>query len=142
MDIDHFKKVNDSHGHQVGDDVLAGIAAIIRNNIRKVDIVARYGGEEFVAILSETDEKGAFLVVEKLRKLIEAHEFETSTHKTFHVTASFGISSMNMLPKDTADKSSLMVKMADDALYSAKEEGRNRAVFFQDSNLKTDEAIF
>ncbi|MCP4115914.1 MAG: GGDEF domain-containing protein [Desulfobacteraceae bacterium] len=136
LDIDHFKKVNDVHGHQVGDDVLIGIASIIKSNTRAVDIVGRYGGEEFVVILPETDEKGASVIAEKLRKLIERHEFDISDEKKINVTSSFGVSSLNMLAEDIPDKSRHIIKLADDALYTAKESGRNTVVLFSDGEPK------
>lgn len=136
MDIDHFKKVNDMYGHQVGDDVLIGVASIVKSNMRKVDVIARYGGEEFVAILPETDEKGAYVIAEKLRKLIKGYEFDILDEKKLNVTASFGVSSLNMLIEDIADKSQQIVKMADDALYKAKENGRNTVVLFSDQTVK------
>jgi len=130
LDIDFFKRINDQHGHQVGDEILAGIAAIAQSNTRKVDVVARYGGEEFVVILPETDETGAHVIAEKLRKLIEEHEFSISDGKTLRVTASFGVSSLSSVDRDTSDKSQQIIKQADDALYKAKESGRNAVVVF------------
>jgi len=128
LDIDFFKHINDDHGHQAGDEILAGIAAIAQSNTRKVDVVARYGGEEFVVILPETDETGAHVIAEKLRGLIEKHEFPISDGETLRVTASFGVSSLGSVDKDTSDKSQQIIKQADDALYKAKETGRNTVV--------------
>jgi diguanylate cyclase (GGDEF)-like protein len=132
LDIDHFKRVNDAHGHQIGDDVLIGFASILKSNARKIDVVARYGGEELVIILPETNENSAYVVAEKLRKLIESHEFDISDGKKLNVTASFGVSSLNMLAEDIIDKSRQIIKLADDALYRAKESGRNTVVLFSD----------
>ncbi len=130
LDIDYFKRVNDVHGHQVGDDVLIDIAYIVKSNIREVDIVARYGGEELVVILPETDENNAYLIAEKLRKLLGGHETDIPGGKKLNVTASFGISSLNMVAEDFADKSRKIIKLADDALYRAKESGRNTVAIF------------
>ncbi|MCP4135826.1 MAG: diguanylate cyclase [bacterium] len=131
IDIDHFKKVNDVHGHQAGDDVLVGVASILKNNVRKVDIIARYGGEEIVVILPETDKSGAYSAAEKIRKVIENHTFDISGGKKLSVTASFGVSSLEMIPDESDEKSKQIIKLADDALYKAKEEGRNRVVLFK-----------
>jgi len=137
LDIDYFKKINDLHGHQVGDDVLSAVAFIVKSNTRKIDVVARYGGEEFVVILPAIDKNGAYVVSEKFRKLLENHEINIPGGKKVNVTASFGVSSINMLAEGTADKSRQMIKMADDALYSAKERGRNTVVIFSDSETES-----
>lgn len=131
LDIDHFKRVNDVHGHQVGDDVLAGIASILKSNARKMDIVSRYGGEEMVIILPETDRNGAHIVAEKLRKAIASHSFDISDKKKLTVTASFGVSALDMAPTASDNKAKQIIKLADDALYAAKNEGRNRTVIWQ-----------
>ncbi len=117
FDIDHFKQINDTFGHQVGDYVLKTIADIIKKNIRDTDIFARWGGEEFVILAPETEINGLKMLAEKLRKAIENHSFE----KVKKITASFGIT--EAIPEDTTDT---IVKRADEALYLAKEKGRNR----------------
>ncbi len=137
LDIDYFKKVNDVYGHQVGDDVLIGVASILNSHARIVDVVARYGGEELVIILPETDAKGAYVVAEKLRNLLDVHEFYLSDGKSIHVTASFGVSSLNMFPQEIVDKSRQIIKLADDALYMAKERGRNRVILFSEQQSQT-----
>jgi len=134
LDIDYFKKVNDEHGHQVGDAVLVDIASILRSNVRKEDVVARYGGEEFVVILPEIDVKGAYIVGEKLRRLIENHIFEVTDRKKFKTTASFGVSSMSQLPAESPDKAQQIIKQADIALYEAKKGGRNLVALFSANN--------
>ncbi len=130
IDIDHFKKVNDVHGHQIGDDVLIGVASILKINVRKTDVIARYGGEEIIVILLEADKSEAYITAEKIRKVIENHSFDFSGGKKLSVTASFGVSSLDMIPDDTDDKSKQIIKLADDALYTAKKEGRNKVVLF------------
>lgn len=118
MDIDYFKLVNDTWGHQAGDDVLKEFAAIIKNNVREADIVGRWGGEEFLILSSETDLNGAMELSEKLREIVSSFKFSFAGHKT----ASFGVSSYH-----AGDDEKSMVKRADEALYQAKESGRDRA---------------
>lgn len=126
IDIDHFKKVNDGYGHQVGDFVLAEFSKTIQENIRKYDVVARYGGEEFVVILPETNTEDALLVAEKLRIIIEQTGFEDNC-ETYHVTASFGQACGNPTIEDNFDKNTL-ISHADQALYEAKAKGRNQVI--------------
>jgi diguanylate cyclase (GGDEF)-like protein len=130
MDLDHFKRINDRYGHQTGDDVLKTIAAILRAKTRNADVVARYGGEEFVVLLPETKQKAARVTAEKLRTAIEQHQLSAPDRSVFHVTASFGVSSLDMADKNNADPGDQIVKMADDAMYQAKQAGRNRVVVF------------
>ena len=119
VDIDHFKKFNDTYGHQKGDEVLEAVAQILLQNSRTNDIVARYGGEEMVAILPETDIENAFQVAEKMRKAIHQGVKEKASVET---TASFGVGAFS-IENDTPEK---ILKAADEALYRAKEKGRNR----------------
>jgi len=119
LDIDHFKSVNDTHGHQVGDKVLIETASLLKNNIRESDTVGRWGGEEFLVILPSCDLETAKGVAEKLRSAIEAFDFDTVGRKT----SSFGVSTY----KD-GDSEESMVERADNALYEAKKSGRNRVV--------------
>lgn len=121
IDIDHFKQVNDRYGHQIGDEVLADVARIVRSSLRNTDTVCRYGGEEIVVILPETNGPAAFKVAENCRKRIEA---ETASSKYPAVTVSIGLAS---LIDDEGPES--LVAAADGALYAAKEGGRNRVVF-------------
>jgi diguanylate cyclase (GGDEF)-like protein len=118
-DIDKFKSVNDTYGHQVGDSVLCDFAAIMRELARDTDTPGRWGGEEFLIICSHVDLNGAQILAERIRAAIDTHSFSVVGHKT----SSFGVSSYR--PKDTSET---MVKRADDALYEAKENGRNRVV--------------
>ncbi len=117
LDVDHFKKVNDNHGHAFGDFVLVRISTIIEETIRKTDIAGRYGGEEFLIIYTNTDNKSAFNTSERLRKSIEKEKWDKAD---LIVTVSGGICEL----KDE-DFSKLIMK-ADSLLYKAKENGRNR----------------
>jgi diguanylate cyclase (GGDEF)-like protein len=117
IDIDHFKPINDQHGHQAGDIVLQQFANLLVKHTRSNDIVGRWGGEEFMIILPGTNLNGAYLHAEKLRKVIENCEFENINK----ITASFGVA------QPTPDMTlAQLLQHADEALYTAKEEGRNR----------------
>ena len=120
-DIDHFKSVNDTYGHPVGDAVLRRVAAIFNQHARKVDIVARYGGEEFVLVLPDTDADGAAVFANRLREEIAA-QMITSDNGSFSVTMSLGVAAY---PQDGVDRHGLIEK-SDQALYYCKEHGRNR----------------
>jgi diguanylate cyclase (GGDEF)-like protein len=122
IDIDHFKKVNDTYGHLAGDAVLAGIAGVIRRKLRETDVLARYGGEEFVLLTTPMDGNGAAALAERLRALVEESEFSFEG-KRIRVTISVGVSSWDPSMEENFDD---LVRLADDALYGAKEEGRNR----------------
>ena len=117
LDIDHFKQVNDQHGHQIGDQVLEQIAGVIMRNTRKIDTVGRWGGEEFLVICPNTDSVGAKKLAENLRIAIAQYEFPLVGRKT----ASFGVSSF-----EVNDQAKDIVARADSALYAAKNGGRNR----------------
>ncbi len=119
-DIDHFKSINDTYGHPVGDQVLKRVAAIFSGRARKVDTVARYGGEEFVLILPDTDGAGAEHVANKLREEIGS-QVMTSEHGSFKITISMGVAEF---PGDGKERLGLVEK-ADQALYFCKEHGRN-----------------
>jgi len=125
MDIDHFKMVNDSHGHAVGDEVLRIVAERCKNNIRTVDVLGRYGGEEFIFLLPETGLSEAFQITERLCNRIADSPINTSVGD-ISITASFGIASFSA---DVSDLNALL-RHADMALYSAKRSGRNRLQTF------------
>ncbi|CAK0751792.1 GGDEF domain-containing protein [Gammaproteobacteria bacterium] len=116
-DCDKFKSVNDTYGHQVGDLVLIDLARLMRTAVRATDTIGRWGGEEFLAILPETGIDGAVLVAEKLRQAIELHDFPTVGLKT----ASFGVAEVR-----SDERIKEVIARADEALYRAKENGRNR----------------
>lgn len=117
IDIDHFKEVNDTYGHTVGDAVLRQFASLLRNNVRQVDQVGRLGGEEFLIVLPETGAQQARGAAEILRKRINLHRFETVQHKT----ASFGVTEFR-----GAETLQQMLDRVDQALYAAKYNGRDR----------------
>jgi diguanylate cyclase (GGDEF)-like protein len=118
LDLDHFKLVNDVHGHERGDKTLAAVGQILAANVRTSDFAARYGGEEFLLLLPDTDRGGAVEVAEKLRQTIERAEIR----EVGGLTASFGIATM---PDDAVEPETL-IRRADRALYAAKSHGRNR----------------
>jgi len=120
LDIDHFKQVNDTHGHSAGDDVLKAVAASIKNQLRNVDMVFRYGGEEFLILLSNTSREAAAMVGERLRFAVQKQEYLTDGHRIV-LTVSLGCSTL--LPGESSDS---LLRRADSALYVAKREGRNR----------------
>jgi diguanylate cyclase (GGDEF)-like protein/PAS domain S-box-containing protein len=119
-DIDFFKKINDTYGHQVGDSVLKQMALLFTKNLRSVDTVGRIGGDEFIIVFPHTSRENAFIPIERLRKMIEQFKFKKISN---NITVSFGIAEL----KDAEDKSSL-VKRADDYLYKAKNLGRNMVI--------------
>jgi diguanylate cyclase (GGDEF)-like protein len=137
LDIDHFKRYNDDYGHLSGDGTLKQVAAILKQSLRKVDIVARYGGEEFVMVIPETRREGAFEVAERIRSTIARHNFKIFNTET-RVTVSIGLA---LYPVDLSDGSQAefhkgladeLINSADKALYKAKEDGRNRVILFND----------
>jgi len=125
-DIDFFKKINDTYGHPTGDKVLKGLSALLKKMARETDIVARYGGEEFAIIMEGTDEKGAYVFAERIRKEVENLVFD-GQEKTFGITISMGISTFFL---DSKEKKEL-IACADQALYYAKKNGRNQVWSYQ-----------
>ena len=123
-DIDFFKKVNDTHGHDAGDTVLREFAARFRRNTRGIDLACRLGGEEFIIIMPDTEIARAYQVGERLRACIAAEPFQINTSTHLRVTASVGLATLEG-PNDTPET---LFKRADQALYAAKREGRNRVV--------------
>ena len=124
IDIDHFKKINDTYGHSVGDEVLITIANILKQNIRKSDIVSRFGGEEFVILLNNASLDDATSIAEKIRVTIENSSIDIEG-TVIKVTSSFGVASYN---KDRENSIETVIKRADDLLYIAKKHGRNQVV--------------
>jgi len=123
IDLDHFKLVNDTYGHLVGDEVLRGVGLILQRSVRSVDMVARYGGEEFVVVLPETGEQGAVAFAERMRQRVEQHTFEAQRATPARVTVSIGVSCFPALHVESAED---LFARADAALYRAKERGRNQ----------------
>ena len=121
IDVDHFKRINDTFGHLAGDAVLKEVASAIKKRIRKEDLLARYGGEEFAVLTTEVDLKGALAMAEKVRKVIEKHEFSFDD-EIIPVTISCGVSTLGK----KSDGAEAMVQRADEKLYEAKEAGRNQ----------------
>lgn len=132
LDIDHFKAVNDTYGHAVGDEVIRSVAEVIRSQVRRVDIAARYGGEEFVVLLEDTSADGAYLFAERLRARVEALRHQ-SEDIVFQVTISLGIA---VYPEHAQDDQTLL-EQADAALYSSKRNGRNRVTMWQETPQPT-----
>lgn len=122
LDIDLFKRVNDTYGHVAGDVILVGLGSVINEQVRNVDSVYRYGGEEIAVILPETGLEGAVLVAERIRSTIEGHCFDIGQGQNIGITVSIGVAS---LPSQEVSVEKL-VAMADKVLYEAKEDGRNR----------------
>ncbi|MBT2294316.1 GGDEF domain-containing protein [Pseudomonas fluorescens] len=120
LDIDHFKRVNDSHGHGIGDEVLKGVAEAIKNQLRNVDMVFRFGGEEFLILLSNTSRDAAAMVGERLRHAAQAHDYFAAGTR-IELTVSLGCATL--LPGESVES---LLRRADNALYVAKREGRNR----------------
>jgi diguanylate cyclase (GGDEF)-like protein len=127
FDIDHFKRFNDTWGHEAGDLVLKSVADVIRQNVRGSDIACRYGGEEFIIVLPEATRTVAVQRSETIRRDIERMEVSLGEKPLDRVTASFGVA----LYPTHADNAEALVRAADDALYQAKENGRNRVCVFE-----------
>jgi diguanylate cyclase (GGDEF)-like protein len=128
LDIDHFKKYNDSSGHPAGNEVLKKIATILKQEAREVDIVARYGGEELVIILPETSRKRAMELAERIRQRVSDALFEHMQSQPLgRLTISAGVATF---PVDASNEEDL-IKRADSSLYLAKSQGRNRVVAFE-----------
>lgn len=123
VDLDHFKLVNDMHGHLVGDEVLREMATMLQDEVRSVDVVARYGGEEFVVVLPETSLLGATTFAERIREYVEAKLFAATQGEPVRLTASIGVSSY---PSTTVQSVDDLFARADEALYRAKADGRNK----------------
>ena len=134
VDVDHFKSYNDKFGHLVGDKTLREVAQIIRENVRRVDVIGRYGGEEFVIVAPEISRSQGIDLAERIRSAVARKKFQLYDEEA-HVTVSVGVSSF---PENISDKSptefaaylTLLIDQADKAMYHAKQEGRNRVVAY------------
>ena len=133
-DIDFFKKVNDTYGHDCGDHVLMSVAELLQTNARKQDSISRWGGEEFLLMLPDTDANGAVILAEKLRTKIQESLFDCATGQ-IKVTLTFGISVF--MGNEALDK---LISKSDGALYEGKQNGRNRVVLSQSAITATEES--
>lgn len=128
IDIDYFKRVNDTYGHQAGDVILSTLGGLAKASLRDLDTVARYGGEEFLVICTNTAVNGAELVAQRLRQLVELHQFEiaddSGRSQNIQITISVGVAGL----APNLDSKERLIQAADQALYRAKEEGRNRVI--------------
>ncbi|MEX0892365.1 MAG: diguanylate cyclase [Gemmatimonadota bacterium] len=129
FDLDHFKGINDTHGHQAGDRVLEQMADILRESAREIDRMGRYGGEEFMVLLPDTDLEEGATFVERIRKRIADGSFTIGDDQTINITISAGVATY---PHETVRSPEALVRMADNALYAAKEGGRDRVVRFDE----------
>jgi diguanylate cyclase (GGDEF)-like protein len=130
IDLDHFKNVNDTYGHDIGDQVLKGLGVILRKTKRATDVVARFGGEEFVVLCEETDTEGATLMAERVREELQKTTFHTPKGP-FNVTCSIGISTF---PEAGRDWETLF-RASDEALYTSKRSGRNKVTAWSPRRL-------
>ena len=124
LDIDHFKAINDHHGHQAGDHVLVQLATLAMSMLGEDDVFARYGGEEFAIILSDTDLDGALVIANACRTHLAALAIENPAAPGARVTMSIGVASI--VPTKEGSAAGLLLARADKALYAAKQSGRNR----------------
>lgn len=121
LDIDHFKRVNDTYGHQAGDQVIVQVAALLHEHVRESDVAGRYGGEEFGVVLSDTDQAGARIFAERLRQAVEALLVQYNG-QDIRFTISLGVADLSAPANDHAE----LIARADQALYTSKKTGRNR----------------
>ena len=129
VDIDHFKKVNDTFGHTEGDKVLREISFVLRSSVRKKDVVARYGGEEFILILPDASQEESSMIAERIRRMVENNPFEVGNIR-LKLTVSLGIAHFPTVRPSSMEE---FVRMADLALYDAKRGGRNQACMYQEA---------
>ena len=127
FDVDHFKKINDNHGHDIGDQVLQIIANTARKEMRHNDILARFGGEEFIVLIPETEIEDSMMIAERIRQSIAQQQLYLKPDVKLKFTVSIGVTQLNS-PKQILDE---LIKQADIALYQAKERGRNRVVRYE-----------
>ena len=126
FDIDHFKRVNDTYGHQVGDQVIQRVADVLRDLVRDADIAGRYGGEEFAVLLPDTNKAGGAMLAERLRKVVEEQAVETEAGPV-RFTISLGVADLGYPTEDYKQ----LIEWADQALYASKRAGRNRVTVYE-----------
>jgi two-component system cell cycle response regulator len=141
IDADHFKNINDTYGHQTGDQVLRYIAQVIREQVRQIDVVARYGGEEFTVILLQTASEKAMEIAERIRQMIAARPYEDENENEISLTVSIGISTLSAEEiQHAAEAANRFVEQADQALYIAKNSGRNKTLCYDRDALLMEQA--
>ncbi|MDH5592026.1 MAG: DUF484 family protein, partial [Gammaproteobacteria bacterium] len=123
IDLDHFKQINDTHGHQAGDSVLKRVAQLLNEAMRTSDVLARYGGEEFVILLADTDAKSAYDIAERLRQTTANTDFDIDSSTSLKITMSIGLATMKANTEITTSQQ--LIDAADQAVYAAKIAGRN-----------------
>ncbi len=142
LDIDDFKSINDTYGHQTGDDVLAALANLIKTHYRKSDITVRFGGEEFVIILFNSDAAQAFNITTELQKKINDLTLHSKKNEPFKVSVSAGISSHYIGQENMELHLEKMIEQADIALYKSKANGKNRIVRYLSEEEEENEKIY
>lgn len=128
LDLDYFKNINDQHGHRIGDEVLKQVAMVLKNNVRNFDIVARFGGEEFIILLEDLQLNQAIEIAERCRNAIRNIQLSINTNSSIQLTASFGLTN-----SDIACESEQIIHRADQALYHAKQQGRDQVQAYNQS---------
>ena len=126
FDLDHFKEINDTYGHDVGDQVICRFSELVRSSLRDIDIFGRWGGEEFIAALPHIDLRAARTTAERIREAVATHRFEAADFEPFSVTVSIGVTDIS----NGGIAHQHMIKFADTALYEAKKAGRNQVVIW------------
>ena len=131
MDIDYFKKVNDTYGHLAGDTFLKQLANILRRRFRSVDVLSRYGGEEFAVLMYHTTINESYKILEEVRKMIEEEKFfmPIESYHPIKIKKTISIGVVELKEEQTPDE---IIKKADDALYKAKESGRNKVCIYKE----------
>jgi diguanylate cyclase (GGDEF)-like protein len=137
LDIDHFKRVNDTCGHRAGDLVLCELSELLMHHAREIDHVCRYGGEEMILILPETDTEMAMNIAERIRKAVETQVFDVSDEKQLSITISIGVASYPV----HAETKEALVTAADNAMYQAKQSGRNRVCVYTETEDKNNASL-
>lgn len=130
IDINRFKRINDIHGHQAGDEVLREVARLIREQLRNTDVVVRYGGEEFAVLLDRADRRNALEMAQRIRQVIADHDFVLAFAVKIWVSVRIGVATYTPgeAPLSTEQIRRKLIEQADAALYRAKREGRNRVI--------------
>lgn len=136
IDIDHFKNINDTYGHDVGDEALKGLTQTLKVGIREGEVLARFGGEEFIVCLCRADKTGAIAAAERMRKAVEGANLSNDVNNPLKVTISVGVANY---PEEGLKTSDDIIKAADKALYYAKNAGRNRVAVYSDIKEVCDE---